>query len=244
MEKLRNLWIWMIAVMVIMQAGIAIDYWGDFASNTWAVHIHYWNATAWYAFLIIQPWMAAKGRIEAHRTWGMIGLMLAGGMVLLSVGQLNRDIVFANFTRDNPEQMGPFEPWFFFQIMMVEMILISAFAVAVVMAIIKRKSLQDHAWWLASTAFVLIMPALGRGIQNAWIMLYGFKAENRFILTEPLYLAQTIIIALTFLFAWRFDKLRHPATWLTVVANATLFVMEPIARDPEIQNFWRTLIAH
>ena len=244
MEKLKSLWVWMIAVMVAMQAGIAMDYWGDFTSNTWAVHVHYWNATAWYAFLITQPWLFAKGRIAAHRTWGMVGLLLAGAMVVLSVGQLNRDIVYANSVRDFPEQWGPFEPWFFFQIMMIEMVLIAAFTVAIIMAIMKRKSVADHSWWMASTAFILIMPALGRGIQNVWIMIYGFTPEARNVLTEPLYLTQVIIIGIALLFAWRFDKIKHPATWLAVGANATLFVMEPIARAPAVQEFWRTMIAH
>jgi len=234
----------MIGVMILMQAGIFLDYWGDFTSNTWAVHIHYWNATAWYAFLISQPWLFSKGRIETHRTWGMVGLLIAGAMVLLSVSQLFRDIVFANFARDNPGQMGPFQPWFFFQVMMIEMVLISAFAFAVIMAIVKRQSPADHAWWMASTAFLLIMPALGRGIQNIWIGIYGFTPENTAALYTPAFLTQPIIISLTLLFAWRFDKLKHPATWLAVGANAMIYVIEPFAKSPAVQEFWRSVIPH
>lgn len=242
MENLKSLWVWMIGVMIVMQLGIAMDYWGDFTSNTLAVHVHYWNATAWYGFLIAQPWLFAKGRIEKHRTWGMIGLMLAGAMVLLSVGQLNRDIVYANSVRDNPEQWGPFEPWFFFQVMMGEMVLVTAFVIAIVMAVLKRKSLQDHAWWMASTAFILIMPALGRGIQNMWIILNGFEAENRFVLTEPIWLTQAIIIAMALGFAWRFGKLKHPATFVAVAANIGVLAVAPLAQSPAVQAFWRWLI--
>ncbi|MEM6858843.1 MAG: hypothetical protein AAF559_13335 [Pseudomonadota bacterium] len=244
MQPYKSLWAWMIGVMVIMQAGIFMDYWGDFTRNTFAVHVHYWNATAWYVFLIAQPWLFSKNRIDAHRTWGMIGLLMAGAMILLSVSQLFRDIIYANFARDNPGDMGPFEPWFFFQIMMIEMVLISAFAVAVIMAIVKRKSPTDHAWWMTSTAFILIMPALGRGIQNVWIGIYGFTPENKSALTTPMYLCQFLIIGLTLLFAWRFGKTRHPATWLAIGANGALFVMEPIARSPAVQEFFRTYIAH
>ncbi len=244
MGQLKGLWRWMLGVMVLMQLGIFLDYWGDFASNTWAVHAHYWNATLWFGLLILQPWMIERGRLAAHRTWGMIGLMLAGGMVLLSASQLNRDIVYANSVRDNPENWGPFEPWFFFQIMMAEMVLVSAFAVAVVMAIVKRKSLQDHAWWMASTAFITLMPALGRGIQNVWIMTYGFSADVRFVQTHPLLVTQGLIIAFTLLFAWRFGKLKHPATWLAIIANALYFILEPLARSPEVQEFWRAFIMH
>lgn len=244
MQDYKSLWVWMIVPMVLMQLGIAISYWGDFTSNTWAVHVHYWNATLWYGFLISQPWLFAKGRMAAHRTWGMIGLLLAGAMVFLSVGQLNRDIEFANFVRDNPGQVGPFEPWFFFAVMMSEMVLITAFAVAIVMAIIKRKSIADHSWWLASTAFILIFPALGRGIQNMWLLVYGFGPENTSAMTAPILICQIIIIALTLGFAWRWDKLRHPATWLTLAANLSPLVAAPLAQSPAVQEFWRSVIAH
>lgn len=242
--KYRSLWLWMIIPMVLMQLAIAMDYWGDFSRNTWAVHIHYWNATLWYAFLISQPWLYSSGRIEAHRNWGLVGLLLAGGMVFLSVGQLNRDIVYANFARDNPGGMGPFEPWFFFQVMLIEMVLISAFIVAIFMAIFRRRSLEDHSWWMASTAFLILMPALGRGLQNLWIGIYGFVPEAKRVLTEPIYLCQVIIILLTLGYAWRLGKLRHPATFLAVGANATLFVIEPIARSTAVQEFFRAAIAH
>ncbi len=243
MDRYKTLWKWMIVPMLVMQAGIFFDYWGDFSQNTWAVHIHYWNATLWYAFLISQPWLFASGRIETHRTMGMVGLLLAGAMVLLSVGQLNRDIVYANFARDNPGEIGPFTEWFFFQVLMIEVVLISAFTVAVIMAIVKRKSFEDHAWWMASTAFLLMMPALGRGLQGVWIAIHGFSTELTSVLTIPVYACQIIIIAMALGTAWWLGKLRHPATFLVVGANATLFIMEPIARSPAVQAFLRSFIA-
>ena len=244
MQSYKNLWAWMLVPLVVIQAGIFMDYWGDFTRNTWAVHVHYWNATLWYLFLILQPYLFAKGKIESHRFWGLIGLLLAGAMILLSAGQFNRDIVYANFARDNPGGMGPFEPWFFFQVMMIEMILITAFAVQIIMAIVKRKSPEDHGWWMASTAFTLMMPGLGRGMQNLWLGLYGFTVENKAALYTPIYACQVIIIAMTLAFAWKLGKLKHPATILAVLANAALFALEPIARSADVQEFWRTLIAH
>lgn len=244
MENYNRLWLWMIIPMVAMQAGIFMDYWGDFSSNTFAVHVHYWNATAWYAFLISQPWLFAEGRIERHRLWGMIGLMLAGAMVLLSMSQLFRDIIYANSVRDVPEQWGPFEPWFFFWIMITEIMLIIAFAAAVIMAIVKRKSLPDHAWWMASTAFIIIMPAIGRGFQNVWLIVYGFGVENKAALTVPILLCQTVIIALMLLFAWRFKKLKHPATIFAVIVNAAIFLFIPVAKTSAVQEFIRTVVAH
>ena len=243
MQSYKKLWAWMIAPLVVVQAGVAMDYWGDFYRNPWAVHVHYWIATLWYFFLISQPWLFAKGRMESHRFWGLIGLLLAGAMILLSVGQFNRDIFYANFARDNVGEIGPFTEWFFFQVMMIEMVLISAFTIQIIMAIVKRKKPDEHGWWMASTAFTLLMPGLGRGMQNLWLALYGFTPENTAALTTPIYLCQAIIISMTLAFAWKLGKLKHPATFLAVGANATFFFMEPIARSPAVQAFWRSLIA-
>ncbi|MEM7704547.1 MAG: hypothetical protein AAF358_03285 [Pseudomonadota bacterium] len=243
MHRYKTLWIWMIVPMIIIQAGIFVDYWGEFSRNRWAVHVHYWNATMWYALLVSQPWLFAKGKMDAHRTIGMLGLLLAGAMVLLSIGQLDRDVYYANRARDSDGQLGPFTEWFFFQVLMIEIVLIFAFSVAVVMAVIKRRSPEDHAWWLVSTAFLLMMPALGRGLQGVWIAIHGFGPQLTSVLTTPIYLCQVIIISMTLVAASMLGKLRHPATLLAVCANATMFVMEPIARSPAAQAFWRAVIS-
>jgi len=242
MERHKTLWLWMIIPMITMQAGIFYDYWGDFGQNTWAVHVHYWIASLWYLFLITQPWLFSRGLIESHRTWGIIGMFIAGAMAFTSISQLNRDIVYANFVRDNPGGIGPFEPWFFFVIMLTEIVLISSFIIAVLMAVIQRKSTKDHAWWLVSTVFILVMPALARGLQAVWIAIYGFSPEVDIVVMPPLYLSQVLIIVMTLGAAKWFAQLKHPATWLAVGANATLFVMEPIARTPEVQEFLRMVV--
>lgn len=158
MERYKRVWPWMIIPLIVMQMTIFVDYWGDFASNTWAVHVHYWLATVWYLFLISQPWLFAKGNIATHRTWGIIGIFIAGGFAFTSISQLNRDLVYADYVSENPGGIGPFEAWFFMGIAMVEIILITGFIVAVLMAILQRRSLEDHAWWMMSTVFIVSSP--------------------------------------------------------------------------------------
>lgn len=222
MKRYNKLWVWMIIPLVIMQGGIFVDYWGDFSENTWAVHVHYWIATAWYLFLVAQPWLYANGRMPAHRTWGIIGFFVAGAMAFTSISQLNRDIVFANFVRDNPGALGPFEPWFFFLVMLSEIVLITGFIIAVVMAILTRKSIVDHAWWLVSTVFLLLMPALARGLQAVWIAIYGLEPGLDIVVMPPMYLSQALIIAMVLMAARWFGTLRHPATYLAGSQRRTL----------------------
>lgn len=232
----------MIMPLLLMQATIFVDYWGDFADNTWAVHVHYWIATAWYVFLISQPWMYAHGRMSAHRTLGILGIGLAGAFAFTAISQLNRDLVYADFLIENPGGIGPFEPWFFIGVAISEIILISAFIVAVIMAVIHRKSVQDHSWWLISTVFVVMMPAMARGLQAVWIAIYGFGTDIDVVVMPPVYLSQAIIITLVLGAATYLNKVRHPATYLAVVVNAIVLFLEPLGRSAALEGVIRAVI--
>src|SRR5687768_16055340 len=86
--RYRSLHLWMIIPMIVMQFGIYKDYWGDFSDNAWSVHIHYWTGTVWYIYLIIQPWFATHGQLTRHRTNGIIGMFIAGGVCLTALSML------------------------------------------------------------------------------------------------------------------------------------------------------------
>ncbi len=234
MELYGRVHLWMIGVFVLMQAGIFMDYWPTFFTESWSVHVHYWTCTGWYLYLIVQPYLATHGRLVSHRTNGIIGVALAGGVAITALSMLPRDINYTELAASQPERFGPFEPWFFFGIMTGELVIVTAFGVAVVMSIIKRRSLADHAWWLVSTVFIMLMPALGRGIQNLWLAMNAADWPSISIM-PPIYVAQTFIIALTLFVAWRFRALRHPATWTAIGANAFMFLLEPLGRMPAAQ---------
>ncbi|WP_375325426.1 hypothetical protein [Flagellimonas sp. GZD32] len=241
MEKYKTLHLWMIIPMIVMQLGIFGDYWGDFYKNTWAVHVHYWNGTAWYLYLIIQPYFATHGQMAKHRTNGIIGMFLAGGVCFTALSMLHRDIVYTDMAIANPEQFGPFEPWFFMGVASVEIGMMIPFAFAVIMAIIKRKKLEDHAWWLISTVFLIMMPALSRGVQNAYIGIHNEDWPNIDIMA-PIYYSQVFIIALLLVAAWKYKKLTHPATYLAIAVNIYVCFLEPLGRSETVQSLLRTLI--
>lgn len=228
--------------LIAMQATIFVDYWGDFAKNTWAVHVHYWVATAWYILLISQPWLFSRGKMDAHRTWGIFGIGVAGAFAFTSISQLNRDIVYADFVIANPGAIGPFDPWFFMGIMFAEIILISAFIAAIIMAVVHRKSIQDHVWWLVSTVFIVMFPAMGRGLQALFIAVYGFDPAIDIVVMVPIYLGQVLIIFMTVVVAAYLKVLRHPATHLAIAANLAVFLMEPLGRSQFLQDLARSVI--
>lgn len=231
----------MIVPMVIMQLGIFMDYWGDLTENAWSVHVHYWTGTAWYAFLIFQPYFVTHGQIERHRTFGMIGIFLAGGVCLSALSMMHRDIVSAQRSGVEPERFGPFQPWFFYGVIVVELVMMAAFAYAVIKAIIHRKEIENHSWWLISTVFLIMMPALGRGMGFVWILINAQHMPNVDIMISG-YITQAIILALIFGAAWKFGTLRHPATYLAVAVNIFILFLEPIGRSPAVQAVLQTMI--
>ena len=241
MSKYKDLWKWMIIPMIIMQLGIFMDYWGDLSENAFSVHVHYWTGTAWYALLIAQPYFVTHGQIERHRTVGIIGMFLAGGVCLTALSMLHRDIASADRSIVERQRFGPFEDWFFFGVAAVEIVMMVAFGYAVIKSIIHRKEIENHSWWLVSTVFLIMMPALGRGFQFVWIGLNLQQMPNVDIMF-PLYIAQVVILGLVLAAAWRFGTLRHPATYLAMAVNIFVLFLEPIGRSANVQAFLRVLI--
>ena len=241
MNKYKGLWKWMIVPMVIMQLGIFYDYWGDFSDNAFSVHVHYWTGTAWYAFLIVQPYYVTHGQIERHRTVGIVGMFLAGAVCLTALSMLHRDIASADLSIAQPERFGPFQAWFFLGVAAVEIVMMTAFGYAVIKSIIHRKEIENHAWWLISTVFLIMMPALGRGVQFLWIVAQAQQMPNVDIMA-PLYITQVVILGMIAAAAWKFGTLRHPATYLAVAVNVFTLLLEPLGRSEGVQAFLRAVI--
>lgn len=241
MSKYKTLYLWMLIPMAFMQLGIFMDYWGDFTDNAWSVHVHYWTGTLWYLYLIIQPYYATHGKLDKHRTNGIIGIFLAGGVCLTAFSMMNRDLVNAQHAAEKPDQFGPFQPWFFMGVAAVEIVMMAAFGYTIIKSIIHRKKLEDHAWWLITSVFLIMMPALGRGIQNVYVGINSKDWPNINIMT-PLYFTQVLILLMVFGAARKYGKLKHPATYLAVAINLFILLLEPMGRSEAIQSFLKMMI--
>jgi hypothetical protein len=241
LDRYKNLHLWMMIPMVMMQFGIFKDYWGDFTDNAWAVHVHYWTGTTWYLYLILQPYYATHGKLERHRTNGIIGMFLAGGVCLTAFAMMHRDLMNGHNAAAMPERFGPFQPWFFYGVAAVEIVMMTAFGLGVIKSIIERKKFEDHAWWLISTVFLIMMPALGRGIQNLYVGIYNESFPNINIMI-PIYITQVLIIGMLLFAASKYDKLKHAATYLAIAVNLFIFLLVPIGKSKAVQSFLESVI--
>ena len=93
-----------------------------------------------------------------------------------------------------------------------------AFGFAVLKSIIHRKEMENHAWWLISTVFIIMMPALARGIQNVYVEIHSKDFPNINIML-PVYFTQILIIGMLLLGALKYGKLKHPATYLALAVK-------------------------
>lgn len=231
----------MLIPMFIMQLGIFMDYWGDFADNAWSVHIHYWTGTVWYLYLILQPYFATHGKMSRHRTNGILGMFIAGGVCLTALSMMNRDIVNAEGALASPERFGPFKPWFFYGVAATEIIMMTAFGYAVIKSILHRKEVENHAWWLIASVFMIMMPALGRGMGYVYNRWHSEDFPNIDVMV-PLYPTQVVIIGMLLLGAWKYGKLKHPATLLALGVNIVIFFLEPIGKSPAVQELLKAMV--
>lgn len=101
--------------------------------------------------------------------------------------------------------------------------------------------MENHAWWLISTVFIIMMPALGRGVQNVYVGMRSAEWPNINIM-RPIYYAEIIIIVLLFLGAWKYRKLTHPATYLALTVNLFNCLIEPLGKSEWVQSFLKTVV--
>lgn len=86
-----HFYVWMAgACALVAFGGFAGTYWlqvgaGTFRGGTPVLHLHGFVFSAWTLFLLSQTTLAARGRLQHHRAWGLAGISLATAMVFLGL---------------------------------------------------------------------------------------------------------------------------------------------------------------
>jgi hypothetical protein len=97
-DATRWFFVWMAgACAFVAFAGFAPTYWLQLPAGTFVgsplVHLHGLLFSAWTLFFLFQTMSVARGRVDRHRAWGLLGVSLATAMVL--VGFATADEVLA-----------------------------------------------------------------------------------------------------------------------------------------------------
>ncbi len=236
MERYSELHRWMIALFFVIQVSIYKYYWPKFGTTTWEFHIHYWLVTAWYLLLIIQPYLISISKIQKHRTIGILGFLLAGGVIFTGFSLLDVPLKLAG--KLSATGGGP-PLSFYYGTLIVEFLLMVAFAYAVIRGILHRKNLAEHSWWLIASAFYMMMPAVGRGLILFW---RGILPPEKFHPMIVFITGELIYIPLFLLFAYKFGKIKHQATYIGLLLVIVRFLRIPLGASETIQEILKAMI--
>ncbi len=222
----RNAHKWMLLPWIVIIIGFTPQYFMTWLSEPWAYHLHAISALAWFALIIIQPYLATHGKLKQHRFWGTIGIFIAGAVVFSALS-----IVPTNVYLGAKGGFPPIIPAsFFYGLAFTESIQVLGFGFAVIMAILNAKRPDEHALWMTATVFFGIMPG--------WARLLFFPVLFTGGEVEWLTIQTTLNIGiLTFLFVvlfigYRLKKLKHPAIILSL-ALVSLMVFTIIIGEQE-----------
>lgn len=89
--------------------------------------------------------------------------------------------------------------------------------------------------------FLIMMPALARGLQGVYIGIH-FKEWPKVNIMVPVYYSQILIIGMLLIGAWKYGKLKHPATYLAISVNLFILLLEPIGKSENVQLFLKSII--
>jgi len=84
----QSFYVWVSATCAVLAfAGFAPTYWLQLAPRTFVgsplVHLHAVLFSAWMLLFLLQTVLAARGRFERHRAWGLVGISLATAMMFV-----------------------------------------------------------------------------------------------------------------------------------------------------------------
>lgn len=89
-RKVRYFYVWIAAACALLAfGGFAPTYWLQLPAGTFVgpplLHLHGALFSAWALLLLSQTVLAANGRLDHHRAWGLVGISLATAMVVIGM---------------------------------------------------------------------------------------------------------------------------------------------------------------
>jgi len=223
MSNYKNVHLWLLIPFIIVILGFMPGYWLKFATAPWRQHLHGITATLWFILLIVQPYLVTRGHVSQHRFYGMIALVLAGGVALSALSAIPYNLINERL----PETAR-------YGLSFIDFVLVPGFAVAVLMAIKNAKRIDDHARWMISTVFWVISPGLFRLLFFPLIILkipdVGSKAG---LLLATTGVANILVLS----FLMLRDKRVHPAYLSAALGSLVLFVPMTVGDMQWWRNF-------
>ena len=165
-------------------------------------HFHGIAALTWMILLVTQAWLMRQGNRRLHRALGRTSLVIAP--LFVASGLL---VVHSMLTGGNPFQraFGPQLAW-------LDLITVFYFAFVVGQAIKHRRNVQLHARYMASTAVLVLPPAVARIMGMGIPGIHSFEAA-----VHAAYFFSELVVLLLLMDDWRMGRVRLPYPLLMLV---------------------------
>lgn len=162
----RNSPIYFSLVLLVAIIGFFPSFFSKLGETDATHHFHGFTATAWMLLLITQGWLMRQRNFSSHRMFGKLSFVIAP--LFIASGFLMIHAMLAS--------TNGFSRTFGARLAFVDITTITYFAIAYGLAIHYRSTLQLHARYMASTAILVLPPALGRAIGNLVPGIESFEA--------------------------------------------------------------------
>ncbi len=184
---------------------------------------HVLSATLWLVLLVSQPALIQLGRVDMHRVFGLLGTLVAVGVVLTGIA-VQIDVMAAHAARGDTAK-AVFVPFF-------RLITLAIFAVCVGLALHFRRRPDWHKRLMILATFSLLEAPLGRVFANV-LGLPGISGPMAAV-------SHTVLMLLFLLWDRRAHGRHHPATVRgTIIITLLVFGTAPIA----FSGWWAQLAA-
>lgn len=219
----RWFFVWMAgACVVVAFAGFAPTYWLQLPAGTFAgsplLHLHGLLFSAWTLFFLAQTIFAARGRLDRHRAWGLLGISLATAMVFVGVATADQGL-------RNRLAAGFGDRARAFHVASASMIALFAVLVFIAIANVRRPEVHKRLMLLATVS--VLPPAIARlffavsvGIGPGLRPGLGPPRTIESVLA-PSFIADAFILAGA-VYDWRARGRPHPAYLLGGAAIVTV----------------------
>jgi hypothetical protein len=163
--------------------------------------------SAWPLFYLSQTWLAASGRMQHHRAWGVAGVSLATAMVAVGLAT-----AIASMTKDIAGGHAEMARAFF----IVPFISLLLFAVLTTWAIVVVKSPEVHKRLMTLATMAILQAPLARfffiaNFGAAPGMRVGAVPPAPVLVTIPPSILVGVLVLVAIVYDWRNRGRPHPA---------------------------------
>lgn len=243
-RAMGTFYVWMAVLFVLIAfSGFAGTYWLQVPAGTFTgsplLHLHGLLFSAWTLFFLSQTWLAATGRMQHHRAWGVAGVSLATAMVFVglatAIASMQKDLAAGHAEAARAFAIVPFSSILFFAIVMA-------------WAVVTVKRPETHKRLMMLNTMQILQAPLGRFF---FLTLGGGGGPGSRPGSGPpapvaTTLAPGVVVGLLILAAviydWRRRGRPHPVYVIGGIATmAMIFLRVPLAETPQWQEIAQSL---